>query len=97
MYTVVTLKGISIHFSACPSNCKLNCNNGTDKGLWVYAKYFQLGAVEVPSDVQDRYLRALILTEEAEREKLLQEAQVERKTTEAEVIHCILIIIISVD
>ena len=52
----------------------------------MYVKYFQLGAVEIPSDVEDRFLRALTLQEEAAREKLLQEAQIVRKTTEAEVI-----------
>lgn len=72
---------------ACPAGCKQSslCDDKTEKGLWVYVKYFQLGAVEIPNDVQDRFLKALTLTEEAEREKLLQEAQIVRKNTEAEV------------
>ena len=80
----------SLHASAtaCPPGCKKYslCDDKTEKGLWVYVKYFQLGAVEIPSDVEDRFLRALTLQEEAAREKLLQEAQIVRKTTEAEVI-----------
>ena len=56
----------------------------------MYVKYFQLGAVEIPEDVEDRFLRALTLKEEAAREILLQEAQVVRKTTEAEVIPALL-------
>ncbi|KAK7113664.1 uncharacterized protein [Littorina saxatilis] len=72
---------------ACPPGCKKQslCDDKTEKGLWVYVKYFQMGAVEIPSDVQGRFLRALTLQEEAAREKLLQEAQVVRKNTEAEV------------
>ena len=76
------------YFTACPPGCKKHslCDDKTEKGLWVYVKYFQLGQVDIPNDVQDRFLRALTLQEEAAREKLLQEAQVVRKTTEAEVI-----------
>lgn len=72
---------------ACPEGCKnyTLCDDKTEKGLWVFVKYFQLGAVDIPSGVEDRYLRALTLKEEADREELLQEAQVVRKSTEAEV------------
>ena len=78
--------------AACPPGCKKYslCDDKTEKGLWVYVKYFQLGAVEIPEDVEDRFLRALTLKEEAAREILLQEAQVVRKTTEAEVIPALL-------
>ena len=51
----------------------------------MYVKYFQMGAVEIPGDVEDRFLRALTLKEEAAREELKQEAQVVRKNTEADV------------
>ena len=76
-----------MHCAACPPGCKNStiCDDKTEKGLWVYVKYFQLGAVEIPSAVEDRFQTALTLKEDAEREKLLQEAQVVRKSTEAEV------------
>ncbi|KAL8586179.1 hypothetical protein ACOMHN_057741 [Nucella lapillus] len=80
-------KNCTLYEFACPEGCKnyTLCDDETEKGLWVYVKYFQLGAVDIPSAVVDRFLRALTLKEEADREKLLQEAQVERKSTEAEV------------
>ena len=73
--------------AACPPGCKqyTQCDDKTEKGLWVYVKYFQLGAVEIDEDVEDRFLEALTLKEETVREELRQEAQVVRKNTEAEV------------
>ena len=78
---------MSMVFAACPPGCKKYglCDDKTEKGLWVYVKYFQLGAVEIAKEVEDRFLRALTLMEEAAKEQLLQEAQVLRKTTEAQV------------
>ncbi|XP_076459148.1 uncharacterized protein LOC143292587 [Babylonia areolata] len=80
-------KDCSLYQFACPPGCKeyALCDDKTEKGLWVYVKYFQLGAVEIPSDVEDRFLKALTLKEEAAREELLQDAQVVRKKTEADV------------
>ncbi|PVD39384.1 hypothetical protein C0Q70_02014 [Pomacea canaliculata] len=82
---ICCLQSCSLYEFACPPGCKnsSSCDPSTDKGLWVNVKYFQLGAVEIPSDVEDRFLRSLTLKEDADREKLLQEAQVVRKTTEA--------------
>lgn len=49
-------------------------------------KFFQLGQVIIPSSVQERYMKALTLKEESDRENLVQEAKVVRKTTNAMVI-----------
>lgn len=79
-------KNCKLYEFACPPGCKRSrCDSKTEKGLWVYVKYFELGAVDIPSDVEDRFLKALTLREENDREKNLQEAQVVRKSTEAEV------------
>jgi hypothetical protein len=32
----------------------------TDKGLNVEVKYFQLGSIKIPSDVENRYIQALV-------------------------------------
>ena len=48
-------------------------------------KYFQLGHMNIPSDVEERFLRALTLQEDALKEQLLQDAQVVRKETESKV------------
>lgn len=52
----------------------------------VDVKFFQLGQVTIPSSVQERYMKALTLKEESDRENLVQEAKVVRKTTNAMVI-----------
>ncbi|KAK6165892.1 hypothetical protein SNE40_022710 [Patella caerulea] len=79
-------KDCSEHKYACPPGCKpiASCNL-EDKGLFVDVKYFQLKSVNIPGDVEERFLKALTLREEADKEHLLQEAQVVRKNTEAEV------------
>ena len=69
---------------ACPTGCKATSTcTSTDKGLYVDVKYFQLGTITIPNDVQSQYMKALTLQEEADREKLLQDAQVVRKNTTA--------------
>ncbi|XP_076450018.1 uncharacterized protein LOC143286359 [Babylonia areolata] len=80
-------KDCGLYEFACPEGCKnyTLCDDKTEKGLWVYVKYFQLGAVDIPSTVEERYLRALTQLEDADREILLQEAKVVRKDTEAKV------------
>lgn len=69
---------------ACVTGCEAyeKCSE-SKKGLFADVKYFQLGRVSIPDDVGNRYLQALKLKEETEREKLLQEAQVIRKNTTA--------------
>lgn len=69
---------------ACPPNCKAikSCTN-EDKGYFVDVKSFQLGKVTIPSSVQERFMKALTLNEESDRENLVQEAKVVRKTTNA--------------
>lgn len=69
---------------ACPAGCKPTSTcTSADKGIYVDVKYFQLGTITIPSDVQSQYMKALTLQEEADREKLLQDAQVVRKNTTA--------------
>lgn len=54
-----------------------------DKGLFADVKYFQLGQVNMPKDVYERFMRALVLIEKDETAKLAQEAVVIRKSTTA--------------
>ncbi|XP_078581087.1 uncharacterized protein LOC144864671 [Branchiostoma floridae x Branchiostoma japonicum] len=70
----------------CVSGCKPyeNCTK-EDKGLFVDVKYFQIGRVLVPNDVQDRFLLSLTQLLDAEQEQFLQDATIARKETEAEV------------
>nr|XP_022328554.1 uncharacterized protein LOC111127600 isoform X1 [Crassostrea virginica] len=69
---------------ACIPNCKPRetCTN-KDKGYFVDVKFLQLGEVVIPSAVQERFMRALTLQEESDRETLVQEAMVVRKSTNA--------------
>lgn len=53
--------------------------------MFADVKFFQMGQVFIPSDVEERFLRQLTLKEDSEREKLLQKAQVERKITSSQV------------
>ncbi|CAH1788143.1 unnamed protein product [Owenia fusiformis] len=68
---------------SCYSGCKAysTCTK-SDKGLFASVRYFQLGQVKIPMDVEGRFLQALILNEQTEREHFLQEATVVRKETE---------------
>ncbi|KAK3750814.1 hypothetical protein RRG08_037255 [Elysia crispata] len=70
---------------ACPAGCTSldQCNNEKDKGLWVDVKYFQLGAVHIPEEVEGRHLEKLVTKEETERGQYFQDASVLRKNTEA--------------
>ena len=70
----------------CPTDC-LKGRDCTDeqKGIFVEVRYFQLGDMDIPSDVEERFLRALTLQEDALKEQLLQDAQVVRKETESKV------------
>ncbi|XP_048777110.2 uncharacterized protein LOC125681186 [Ostrea edulis] len=67
---------------ACPTGCKTSCTSA-DKGYYVDVKYFHLGQITIPNDVQSQFMKALTLQEEADREQLLQDAQVVRKNTTA--------------
>ncbi|XP_078702129.1 uncharacterized protein LOC144928043 isoform X1 [Branchiostoma floridae x Branchiostoma belcheri] len=70
----------------CVEGCKpySNCTK-EDKGLFVDVKYFQIGRVLIPNDVQDRFLLSLTQLLDAEQEQYLQDATIVRKQTEAEV------------
>ena len=66
--------------SACVTDC-----TPADKGLNVEVKYFQLLKIDIPSDVEQRFVEALVLQETAEEEILKQEAIVVRKETSQQV------------
>lgn len=51
----------------------------------VEVKYFQLGSIKIPSEVQTTLLRQLLEKEQAEEEQLKQEAIVVRKSIQKEV------------
>ncbi len=51
-------------------------------------RYFQLDALDIPNDLEDKFLRGLVLKEETEAEQYKQDASVVRKETDAEVRGC---------
>ncbi|XP_066305257.1 uncharacterized protein [Branchiostoma lanceolatum] len=70
----------------CVSGCKpYDTCTKEDKGLFVDVKYFQIGRVLIPNDVQGRFLLSLTQLLDAEQEQYLQDATIVRKETEAEV------------
>lgn len=48
-------------------------------------RYFYLQEIDIPSDVQERFLRALVLNEETETELFIQEALIVQKQTDQQV------------
>lgn len=69
---------------ACPVGCKpVKVCSDKDKGLHADVIQFQLGGYKIPSDVEVRYMEALLLQETTLREQLRQNASVVRKGTEA--------------
>ena len=56
-----------------------------NKGVFVDVKYFQLGEVYIPRDVEDQYIKTLTQNVDEEREKLISDAKAERKITDKEV------------
>lgn len=62
------------------SKCKKS-----EKGLFSTVRYFQLGDVKIPSDVQKRYLLTLTRRLDSEKEEFVQETAVVRKNTEMKV------------
>ena len=70
----------------CPTDCWTGSSCTDDrKGIFVDVRYFQLGYVNIPGDVEERFLRALTLQEDALKEELLQNATVVRAETEQKV------------
>ena len=81
---------IVLVFVANPRACHSGCKPATrceedDYGLFVEVRYFQLTALEIPDELNQRYLQALVLQEATQTEKLKQEATVIRKETDAKV------------
>lgn len=70
----------------CPANCKPTSTcTAADEGLFADVRYFQLRSLDIPNDVEERYLTTLTIQEDADREHFIQEAHVVRKETEADV------------
>lgn len=71
---------------ACDPDCKeRHLCTPEFEGLFADVKYFHMGEVYIPQVVKQQYLRTLTLKEDAEKEKLLQNATVERKKTQSKV------------
>ncbi|KAL8616086.1 hypothetical protein ACOMHN_064636 [Nucella lapillus] len=73
--------------SAAEANCtSSSCNTSPNCSLGLHMtllpQHVQLGAIDIPEEVSERYMRFILLQAEAEKEKLLQEATVEKKRTE---------------
>lgn len=76
--------------SCCPFECggSVNCRTcrligrGCAKGIHMEMKYFQMGAVDIPEEVSERFLRQTVLLIEAEKELFLQKHAVETKISE---------------
>jgi len=70
----------------CIDGCKKydTCDE-SDFGLFVDVRYFQMGRVDLPDEINERNLRTITLKLENEREKFRQEAQIVRRGTDAEV------------
>ena len=69
--------------SACKDCVSIDRCTDSDKGLHADVKFFQLTDIDIPSDVEDRYMETLVLQEKVLREELYQNASVIRKTTTA--------------
>ena len=70
----------------CADGCKTRSTCiEADKGFFARVEYFYLQDVIIPSQVQDRYLKALILNEETETEQFTQDAQIVEKQTDQKV------------
>ncbi|XP_036356618.1 uncharacterized protein LOC115228206 isoform X2 [Octopus sinensis] len=70
----------------CFEGCKprKNCTEA-DYGMFVDVRYFQLGPVDIPDDLDQSFLNTLVLRASAERQKYFQAAQLVRKETEQKV------------
>lgn len=76
--------------SCCPYHCSANVDcrscrlsgRGCSKGIHMEVRYFQMGAVGVPDEVSERFLRQTILLIEAEKEIFLQKYAVVTKNSE---------------
>lgn len=69
------------------SNCFVGCKpretcEATDKGLFVDARFLSLTDIEIPTEVEQRNLKTLVITEETAEETFKQQAAVIEKETE---------------
>ncbi|XP_067928708.1 uncharacterized protein [Watersipora subatra] len=70
-------------WSQCVKDCidRTLCND-SDKGVFVDARYLQMTDLEIPTEVELRNLKTIIITEETAKEKFTQDAAVIQKETE---------------
>ncbi|XP_076455532.1 uncharacterized protein LOC143290122 isoform X2 [Babylonia areolata] len=85
---------LTLSGNCCPSCCPYHCSASVDcrscrlqgrgctKGVHMEMKYFQMGLVDVPDEVSERFLRQTILLIEAEKELFVQQHAVETKISE---------------
>lgn len=67
----------------CVANClPYDTCKEDDFGLFAEVRYFQLAELDIPDDISDRFLQALVLQEVNEAEKHRQNATLVRKQTE---------------
>ncbi|XP_071149372.1 uncharacterized protein [Mytilus edulis] len=66
------------------TNCVTVCSR-SHRGLNVEVKYFQLGKIKIPSEVENQFIRASTLKEQNDEEKLKQKAVIVRKETNQKV------------
>ncbi|XP_063412525.1 uncharacterized protein LOC134695238 [Mytilus trossulus] len=66
------------------TNCVTVCSR-SQRGLNVEVKYFQLGKIKIPSEVENQFIRASTLKEQNDEEKLKQKAVIVRKETNQKV------------
>ncbi|XP_052773938.1 uncharacterized protein LOC128212495 isoform X2 [Mya arenaria] len=72
--------------SDCPFECKArDCNDDTERGIFVDVRYFQLGSVRIPDDLQKQMMESILIQERALREDFIQTAQIVRKETDKKV------------
>lgn len=73
--------------ACCPDSCGSNINCRSCKlpgrcssyGIHMDMKYFQMGIIDIPDDIAERFLRKTILQVEAEKELFIQQHAVETK------------------
>ncbi|KAL8607360.1 hypothetical protein ACOMHN_039510 [Nucella lapillus] len=93
-HTLRQAVGLRLSGNCCPSCCPLKCSGGVNcracllagrgctKGIHMDLKHFQMGAVGIPEEVSERFLRQTLLLIEAERELFVQKHAVETKISE---------------
>ena len=75
--------------TGCPEKCKTNATcEANERGLHADVRYFHLTKINIPDDVETRYMEALVLQETTLRAKLIQQGNLIRKETTGLVSQC---------